>query len=164
MTGIQLHSGKTPTWNKAGVIPPNMHDVGEEVWSPSGIKAPGTPTGVEDFVRQASEARSEEERKPWEAISWVPDMQCGWQILVQCGGPRCHHLPRTVPPTPLDTMSGPWNPFWEAATGDCRQTRLIPNEVGRIGDLLCGEDGAGSLLGVVGRRAPHDLWQAALFG
>ena len=34
-----------------------------------------------------------------EAVSWVPDAQCAWQILLQCAGPRCHHLFRTVPPT-----------------------------------------------------------------
>ena len=34
----------------------------------------------------------------WEAIDWVPDMQCAWQILVQCAGPWCHHFVRTVPP------------------------------------------------------------------
>ena len=29
----------------------------------------------------------------------VPDLQCAWQLLVQCAGPRCHHFLRTVPPS-----------------------------------------------------------------
>ena len=99
LAGIQLHSGKTRTWNQAGVIPPNMQDVGEDVWSPNGVKVLGTPIGGEDFVRQASDSRLDEESRLWEAVSWVPDVQCGWQTLVHCAGPRCHHLLRTVPPS-----------------------------------------------------------------
>ena len=56
LAGIQLHSGKIGTWNQAGVIPPNMQDVGEDVWSPNGIKVGGTPIGGEDFVRQVSDS------------------------------------------------------------------------------------------------------------
>ena len=82
-----------------GVIPPNMQDVGEDVWSPNGIKVLGTPIGGEDFVRQASDSRLDEESRLWEAVTWVLDVQCGWQILVQCAGPRCHHFLRTVPPS-----------------------------------------------------------------
>ena len=36
-------------------------------------------------------------RRRWDAISWVPDLQSSWQILLQCAGPRCHHLLRTLP-------------------------------------------------------------------
>ena len=32
----------------------------------------------------------------WDAIPTVPDLQCAWQILLQCA--RCHHLLRTLPP------------------------------------------------------------------
>ena len=35
----------------------------------------------------------------WRAIPSVPDLQCAWQLLLQCAGPRCHHFLRTVPPT-----------------------------------------------------------------
>ena len=30
-------------------------------------------------------------------MAWVPDLQCAWQVLLQCAGPRCHHFLRTVP-------------------------------------------------------------------
>ena len=39
-----------------------------------------------------------EEWKLWDAIPSIPELQCSWQVLVQCAGPRCHHLLRTVPP------------------------------------------------------------------
>ena len=32
-------------------------------------------------------------------IPKVHDLQCGWQLLLQCAGPRCHHFLRTVPPS-----------------------------------------------------------------
>ena len=32
-------------------------------------------------------------------MCWIPDLQCAWQVLVQCRGPRCHHLLRTMPPS-----------------------------------------------------------------
>ena len=59
----------------------------------------GTPVGSDAFVQAASEDRLEEERRLWEAIPLVLDVQCGWQILLQCAGPRCHHFLRTVPPS-----------------------------------------------------------------
>ena len=96
--GIQLHEGKTRTWNRAGTPPPNMDDLGPDVWNPDGIKILGTPVGNDGFVSAASTARVEEESKLWERIGWVPDVQCAWQILLQCAGPRCHHWLRTVPP------------------------------------------------------------------
>ena len=34
----------------------------------------------------------------WDAIPSIPDLQCSWQVLLQCAGPQCHHLLRTVPP------------------------------------------------------------------
>ena len=40
-----------------------------------------------------------EEQKLWGPVAWVPDVQCAWQVLVQCAGPRCHHFLRTLPPS-----------------------------------------------------------------
>ena len=54
--------------------------------------------GNDAYVRAASTVRVEVESKLWERIGWVPDVQCAWQILLQCAGPRCHHWMRTVPP------------------------------------------------------------------
>ena len=47
VAGIQLHQGKTRAWNRAGVIPDNIDQLGPEVWQPEGITVLGTPIGTE---------------------------------------------------------------------------------------------------------------------
>ena len=95
--GIQLHTGKTRVWNRAGTCPPGVEDLGEDVWSPDGIKILGTAIVSPEFVHSFIERRLEDEGRLWEAVTWVPDLQSALQILLQCAGPRCHHLLRTLP-------------------------------------------------------------------
>ena len=95
---IQLNEGKTRVWNRAGVRPPHMEDLGPEVWNEEGVKILGTPTGSHRFIEAVTEERLTEERRLRDALAWVPDLQSAWQILLQCAGPRCHHFLRTVPP------------------------------------------------------------------
>ena len=97
--GIQLHTGKTRTWNVAGKRPEDMEDLGPDVWNPQGVKILGSPVGCEEFVSSFIERRLADEQKLWDAIPSVLDLQCAWQVLLQCAGPRCHHLLRTVPPS-----------------------------------------------------------------
>ena len=97
--GIQLHEGKTRTWNRGRLCPDEMQQLGPAVWSPCGIKILGTPVGSPEFVARLAQERLDEEEKLWNAIPLVPDLQCAWQILVQCAGPRCHHFLRTMPPS-----------------------------------------------------------------
>ena len=97
--GIQVHTEKTRVWNQAGECPPDMQVLGPEVWSPEGVKILGTPVGHADFIQVSVNAMLEEEDKLWRALSWVPDLQCAWQLLVQCAGPLCHHLLRTMAPS-----------------------------------------------------------------
>ena len=99
VAGIQLHTGKTRCWNQNGRCPPNMVDLGPEVWSPQGVKVLGTPIGSFEFIKEVSDRRLEEEQRLWDAIPWIPDLQCAWQVLLQCAGPRCHHFLRTMPPS-----------------------------------------------------------------
>ena len=84
-TGIRLHTGKTRTWNRAGEIPEG--------------KMLGTPVGSEEFHFACTPERLAEEAVLWRAIPWEQDLQCAWQFLVQCAGPRCNHFVRTVPPS-----------------------------------------------------------------
>ena len=35
----------------------------------------------------------------WEAIDWVPDLQCAWQKYGAMCWPPCHHFVRTLPPS-----------------------------------------------------------------
>ena len=78
--GIQLHTGKTRVWNAAGVRPVNLEDLGPDVWNPRGIKILGTPVGYQEFIQEVCEERLQQERELWEAIPWVPDLQCAWQV------------------------------------------------------------------------------------
>ena len=55
--GIRLHTGKTRTWNRAGQRPPDMEDLGPDVWSQEGVKILGTPLGSDVFIVTSTTAR-----------------------------------------------------------------------------------------------------------
>ena len=97
--GIQLHTGTTRTWNVARERPENMEDVGPDVWNPQRKESLSDPIGNEEFVSSFIERRLADNQKLWDATPNVPNLQCAWQVLLQCAGPRCHHLQRTVPPS-----------------------------------------------------------------
>ena len=78
---------------------------GPVVWSPAGLKILGTPVGSAEFVESAIRDRLEKERDLWQAIPKVHDLQCAWQLLLQCAGPRCHHFLRSVPPSQSRTYA-----------------------------------------------------------
>ena len=59
----------------------------------------GTPVGSEQFTRAKLQSRMDEERKLWETVPNVPDLQCGWQILLLSANPRANHMLRTLPPS-----------------------------------------------------------------
>ena len=61
----------------------------------------GDPLSVLHWDAGALEevAATEEERRLWEAIPFVSDLQCGWQILLQSANPGANHTLRTVPPS-----------------------------------------------------------------
>ena len=79
--GIHLHAGKTRVWNREGVCPPGVEELGPEVWSPRGVKILGTPLGSDAFVQEMCEERLQSEQELWDAIPSVPDLQCAWQVL-----------------------------------------------------------------------------------
>ena len=97
VAGICLHLGKTKVWNKVGVEPEHIHTMGENAWQPSGTMVLGTPIGSEQFVSEKLQDRINKERRLWQAIPNVPDLQCGWQILLQSANPRANHTLRTLP-------------------------------------------------------------------
>ena len=99
IAGIRLHQGKTRAWNKAGVMPDNIMDIGAEVWQPEGITVLGTPIGSEFYIAEKMEERISKERLLWDAIPSVPDLQCAWQMLLQSANPRANHTMRTMPPS-----------------------------------------------------------------
>ena len=123
--GIRLHTGKTRVWNRAGVCPEEMTELGPDVWNPEGVKVLGTTLGSRKFVEHIVQERLEEENKLWEAIPSVPDLQAAWQNFLHCAGPRCHHMLRTLPPFFLwkkeghsvTTKLNPHRGSWSASDG-----------------------------------------------
>ena len=106
--GIRLHTGKTRVWNRASLCLHGWSSLGPEVWKPAGVKILGTLVGSQRFVEEVVDKRLAEKQRLWDAIPTVPDLQAEWQILLQCAGPRCHHIVRTLPPscTPEDPIRG----------------------------------------------------------
>ena len=82
--GIELHAGKTRVWNRAGECPLDMVELGDDVWNAAGMNPwdPPLSVGTREFAQAA--CATEEEDKLWQAIKWTPDLQCAWQVLVQC--------------------------------------------------------------------------------
>ena len=99
VAGIQLHEGKTRVWNRSQTQPDNIDELGPEVWQPRGITVLGTPIGCAEYVSEKMTKRIETERKLWDMIPFVPDLQCAWQLLVQSANPRAIHSLRTLPPS-----------------------------------------------------------------
>ena len=97
--GIQLHQGKTKTWNHAGIVPENVETLGPDAWQPEGITVLGTPIGSPQYIQRKMDERISKERELWMAIPTVPDLQCAWQLLVQSANPRANHTMRTMPPS-----------------------------------------------------------------
>ena len=167
--GIRLHIGKTRAWNRGGTQPADLEELGEEVWSPSGIKILGTPLGSPEFVRSVVERRLEDEGKLWQAVTWVPDLQCGWQILLQCAGPRCHHILRTLPPSESAEYAqrhddGMWQAMQALMGGltgteeqklTARQLTTLPMRMGGLWFEMRTAHGSCSVLVFVGRCASH---------
>ena len=80
IAGIQLHVGKT----RDGVV-----NLGPEVWSPSGAKILGILVGSLEFVSNLIEERLDEERKLWQAISFVPGWTISWEDSRTTVDSRC---------------------------------------------------------------------------
>ena len=103
-------------------------------------------------------------------LSWVPDLQCAWQILLQCASPRCHHLLRIVPPSQAEQyadghdqgMMTTMEALLEGLPGDVEQkawARRIAtiHAYGRVGFAFCNPHVPRSILGLVGRCTPYDF-------
>ena len=80
---------------RASLCPEGVAELGPEVWNPEGVKI------LEHLwvpkVRSGGHRETAEEQRLWNAVPTVRDLQAAWQILLQCAGPRCHHVLRTLP-------------------------------------------------------------------
>ena len=88
---VNLQEAKTRVWNKAGEQPVDIEELGADVWSLEGVKVLATPVGSKNFVAAHTAERMQKEHELLEAIPAVQDLQCAWQILLHCAGPRCNH-------------------------------------------------------------------------
>ena len=111
VAGIRLHDGKTRVWNKAGECPERVAELGPDVWSPQGVKILGTPVGSRNFVERMATERLAEEQKLWEALAWIPDLQCAWQASAMCRTqmPPLLANSATLPDRNLRSRSRPWH-------------------------------------------------------
>ena len=71
--------GKPECGTKAGVQPPDLEELGPEVWSKEGVMILGTPVGSDRFVEVATEERISEEARLWDALGWVPE-----DVIISC--------------------------------------------------------------------------------
>ena len=102
--------------------PDGVQELGQDVWSPYGVKVLGTPVGSELFVQNHLDDKLAEEQRLWEALPEIPDLQCAFQVLLQCASPRANHLLRTVPPSQVLTYAkghdaGMWETFCKLLGG-----------------------------------------------
>ena len=127
------------------------------VWNPTGIKVFGTPVGSAAFVQEVVN-----KVELWNAIPSVPDLQAAWQILLQCAGPRCHHL-RTLPPLQSEDYARSHDDGMERVTRILVGISSEQQEVAAalniaslpmrwVGVEKSHPNGTSSLLGLVGRR------------
>ena len=100
MAGIRLHEGKTRGVEQSWRVSRGDCGVGSTSLESRGRQDLGHASRARGVCGQAVVAeRLVEEQKLWDALPWVPDVQCAWEVLVQCAGPRCHDFLRTLPPS-----------------------------------------------------------------
>ena len=116
--GVEADLGKCRVWNRGGLMPPGITDLGPDVWrgdktlQERGLKILGAPLGTPQYVSTASAARLEEERKLTDLLPQLPDLQAAWLLLLFCASPLANHWLRVLPPE----LSNKY-----AANHDCKQ-------------------------------------------
>ena len=171
---LSVHGQSTICWERSclrsGDLTPHWQDpylepsgrMSPRYGRAQGMKILGTPVGTE-----AAE-RLEEEDKLWNAIHWIPDLQCAWQVLVQCASPKCRHLIRTR--THMATIwacNGPYSPFLVSFLGAPTTTSDTAVGIiaahGGLGSPIVQTEGP-SFLGILGRCITHVPEAAAQIG
>ena len=105
--GVHCNMGKTRVWNRGGIEPPGVRELGPEVWvggaerpaEQRGVKVLGTPLGIAEYATALGKKRYEKQNTLLKCLPKLPDLQSAWLLLQQCAGPRFNYRARTVPPT-----------------------------------------------------------------
>ena len=103
---IQLNQGKTRAWNAAGIEPPNIRDLGEDVWvgnpnlpaTSQGMTVLGAPIGSAAFVQHQLQQANQQHQHLLDRIPHLEDLQASWLLLFYCASPRCTYLLRMCSP------------------------------------------------------------------
>ena len=80
VAGIQPHWGKTKVWRKS-----STSNVDQLI--PEASRRHQGPIGSAAFTLERMMTRITDEQRLWDAIPRVPNLQCGWQLLLQSAGP-----------------------------------------------------------------------------
>ena len=104
---IRLNQGKTRAWNAAGIEPPNIRDLGEDVWvgnptlpaTSQGMTVLGAPIGSAAFVQHQLQQANQQHQHLLDRIPHLEDLQASWLLLLYCASPRCTYLLRMCSPT-----------------------------------------------------------------
>ena len=108
-------------------------------------KSWGFPWDVTSSSQEVVDKRLRDEEKLWQAVHWIPYLQSVWQVLLQCAGPRCHHVIRTLPPSQSieyarrhdegmeQTMGALGLPAEQRAKNEAQQTASLPTRMGGLG-------------------------------
>ena len=99
--------------------------------SPQGVKVLGTPIGSFEFIKEVSDRRLEEEQRLWDAIPWIPDLQCHDMGITHDG---------------LGVGRTPWE---RGASHGGEDIGDVARENGLVGFPICRKDGALCILGVL---------------
>ena len=104
--GVRPNLGKTVVWNKAGLRPPGLEQLGEGVWrgsgSRAGIRVLGAPFGTQAFVDQFGDTVVAKASNLWEKVRALPQLQHSWLLFSFCLVPKANHLLRQVPPDQVE--------------------------------------------------------------
>ena len=103
---IRLNQGKTRAWNAAGIEPPHIRDLGEDVWvgnptlpaTSQGMTVLGAPIGSAAFVQHQLQQANQQHQHLLDRIPHLEDLQASWLLLLYCASPRCTYLLRMCSP------------------------------------------------------------------
>ena len=100
--GVLPNLGKTVVWNKAGVEPAGVAELGDSVWRgggpQAGIRVLGTPFGSAAYVDGFGQALVDRASNLFEKASRLPQLQHTWLLFYFCVVPKLNHLLRQLPP------------------------------------------------------------------
>jgi len=102
--GVQPNLGKTVCWNRAGICPPGIAELGPTVWRGSGpdatcgIRLLGAPLGTPEYVQAYGEAHVAKADELLQKVLALPQLQHSWLLTYFCVVPKLNHLLRQVPP------------------------------------------------------------------